>query len=176
MRRVAHLLGMMISRDYCVTLAQYNAWMNRKLYALCSALTDETRKADMHAFFRSIDGTLNHILAVDQMFLSHFREDTPRYLPEGLLLDDFEVLRQRREVVDADLLAWSATVSPEWLAERTSFAHGEDGTPRNVERGFWVVQMFNHQTHHRGQVTTLLTQLGHDIGSTDLHTSVPGGD
>jgi uncharacterized damage-inducible protein DinB len=44
---------------------------------------------------------------------------------------------------------------------------------RTVPRGFWVVQLFNHQTHHRGQITTVLTQLGHDIGSTDLHMSVP---
>jgi uncharacterized damage-inducible protein DinB len=163
----------MISTAYCLTMAQYNAWMNRKIFELCAGLTDDLRKNDLHAFFRSIHGTLDHILAVDLMFLSHFKQGTPRCLPERGLYEDFQALRQRREEVDAEMLAWSGAVSPEWLAKPSGFTHHEDGLPRRVTRGFWVVQMFNHQTHHRGQITTLLTQLGSDIGSTDLHMSVP---
>jgi uncharacterized damage-inducible protein DinB len=163
----------MISPAYCRSMAQYNSWMNAKLFALCAGLTEAERERDLHAFFRSIHGTLDHILAVDQMFLSHFRDGTPRFLPEGELCREFPLLDRRRRELDAKILSWSGTVGADWLAEEAHFTHHEDGRPRLVPRGFWVVQMFNHQTHHRGQVTTLLTQLGHDIGPTDLHMAVP---
>jgi uncharacterized damage-inducible protein DinB len=101
---------------------------------------------------------------------------TGPFLPKGILEDDFEALSRRRRALDAEILLWSAAVSSEWLAEPSIFVHHGDGLPRSVTRGFWVIQMFNHQTHHRGQITTLLTQLGYDIGSTDLHMSVPPQD
>jgi uncharacterized damage-inducible protein DinB len=157
-------------------MAQYASWMNDKLLELCMTLPDEVRKRDQGAFFRSIHGTLDHILAVDTMLLSHFEKGTPTFLPKGILEDDFGALSRRRRALDADILLWSAAVSSEWLAEPSIFVHHGDGLPRSVTRGFWVIQMFNHQTHHRGQITTLVTQLGYDIGSTDLHMSVPPQD
>jgi uncharacterized damage-inducible protein DinB len=166
----------MISTAYCLTMAQYNNWMNRKLFDLRARLTDDLRKRDLHAFFRSIHGTLDHLLAVDAMLLAHFKEGAPRYLPEGELRSDFSELGRRRQKVDAEILAWSGAVSPDWPAQPYAFTNDEDGLPRSVTRSLWVMQLFNHQTHHRGQVTTLLTQLGQDIGSMDLHMSVPGAD
>ena len=123
------------------------------MYRICAELTDEERKADRGAFFRSIHGTLDHLLAVDVMLLAHYTEGKPTFLPTGELCQSFDELRRRREETDAKLLEWSRSLSDEWLEVQ----------------GFWVVHLFNHQTHHRGQITTLLTQLGHDIGSTDLH-------
>jgi uncharacterized damage-inducible protein DinB len=163
----------MIDTAYCLTMAQHGSWMNRKLFDLCATLPDDVRKRDLHAFFRSIHGTLDHILAIDMMFMAHFKEGAPTYLPEGEHWSEFRELRGRREAVDAEIMAWSGGLSAAWLAESSVLAHHGDGLPRHVTRGFWVVQMFNHQTHHRGQVATLLTQLGQDIGSTDLHMSVP---
>jgi uncharacterized damage-inducible protein DinB len=163
----------MITSQYCVVLAEYNSWMNAKMYALCEGLTDSDRKKDLGAFFRSIHGTLNHILACDLMFLASFSKDAAFVECEGDLYDRFPELRQERARVDAQLLEWSKAVSPEWLAALSTYRHHEDGATRTVTQGFWVVHMFNHQTHHRGQITTMLTQLGHDIGSTDLHMSVP---
>jgi uncharacterized damage-inducible protein DinB len=163
----------MITSQYCVTMAQYNSWMNAQMYTLCATLTDEERKRDHRAFFRSIQGTLNHIPAVDLMLLSHFTHGTPTFLPAGDLYENFNELRHRREEVDVAILDWSRSVSVDWLEAPSPYTHHGDSLPRTVTRGFWVVQMFNHQTHHRGQITTVLTQLGHDIGSTDLHMSVP---
>ncbi len=156
----------MISPDYCLTMAGYNAWMNERLYAVCGTLPDELRKRDLSAFFRSIHATLDHVLAVDRMFLSHFKTGARRYLPEGGEFDAFEDLARQRKATDAELLDWAGTVSAKWLAERSSSGR--------TAKGMWVVHMFNHQTHHRGQVTTLLTQQGHDIGATDLPFSLPG--
>ncbi|HSC79312.1 MAG TPA: DinB family protein [Chitinolyticbacter sp.] len=163
----------MITSQYCVVMADYNAWMNAKMYSLCERLTDVDRKKDLGAFFRSIHGTLNHILACDLMFLTSFTKGAAFVECDGDLHEHFTELRQDRAMADSQLLAWSKAVSPEWLATSSTYTHFEDGVPRTVTQAFWVVHMFNHQTHHRGQITTLLTQLGHDIGSTDLHMSVP---
>lgn len=163
----------MIASPYCVAMAEYNAWMNAKMYALCESLSDVVRKKDHRAFFHSIHGTLNHILVCDLTFLSSFSGEAAFVASEGDLHEDFNELRRHRGTVDLQLLQWSKGVSSEWLNTPSTYTHHEDGVARTVTQGFWVVHMFNHQTHHRGQITTLLTQLGHDIGSTDLHMSVP---
>ena len=163
----------MITTPYCAVMAEYNSWMNAKMYARCATLSDVERKKDMQAFFRSIHGTLNHILACDLMFLASFTQDASFVECEGDVHEGFDALRQHRGIVDSQLLQWARGVSSEWLDASSTYTHHEDGAARTVTQGFWVVHMFNHQTHHRGQITTLLTQLGHDIGSTDLHMSVP---
>lgn len=162
----------MIDSLYCRTMATYNAWMNGKIYSLCATLDDAERKADRSAFFRSIHGTLDHLVAVDAMLMSHFGHGTPTFLPRGAVYEDFARMRQRRDELDREILDWSTGISSDWLAGPVTFTHYGDGLPRQVTRGFWVVQMFNHQTHHRGQVTTLLSQLGLDPGSTDLHMGI----
>lgn len=163
----------MITSQYCTTMADYNSWMNAKLYALCAHISDVDRKKNQRAFFRSIHGTLNHILSCDLMFMASFTEDAAFAENEGDLHEHFDELSQHREVVDAEILQWSKAVLPGWLEAPSTYTHYEDGVARTVTQGFWVVHMFNHQIHHRGQITTLLTQMGHDIGSTDLHMSVP---
>jgi len=102
----------MITSQYCVVMAEYNSWMNAKMYALCESLTDIDRKKDLGAFFRSIHGTLNHILACDLMFLASFTKDAAFVECEGDLHEHFTELRQDRARVDARLLEWSRGVSP----------------------------------------------------------------
>lgn len=152
-----------------MTMARYNAWMNTKMYRICAELSDEERKADRGAFFRSIHGTLDHLLAVDVMLLAHYTEGKPTFLPTGELCQSFDELRRRRGEEDAKLLEWSRSLSDEWLEVPSSYTDHVTDLSHVVPRGFWIVHLFNHQTHHRGQITTLLTQLGQDIGSTDLH-------
>src|SRR4029079_16603627 len=69
---------------------------------------------------------------------------------------------------DARLITWAETLTPAWLAETLTYTSQVDGATRTRPRWLLVSHLFNHQTHHRGQVTTLLTQQGHDVGSTDL--------
>ena len=163
----------MVTRDYCITMADYNSWMNAKMYGLCASMADADRKKDQRAFFRSIHSTLNHILACDLSFMASFAGTAQPPETDGDLHQHFDDLRRERTLVDQQIEAWSHSVQPGWLQSPSTYTHNEDGIPRVVTRGFWVVHMFNHQTHHRGQVSTLLTQMGHDIGSTDLHASVP---
>jgi uncharacterized damage-inducible protein DinB len=154
-------------------MAQYNHWMNERLYALCADLDEETRRADRGAFFQSIYGTLNHILLGDKVWLSRFGVES--FKPTSLgqeLHPDFAGLRAEREQKDRLLLDWTATLSAEQLAAPVHYT-----TMAGVAMAppLWVplTHMFNHQTHHRGQLTTLLSQLGIDPGVTDL-IAMPG--
>jgi uncharacterized damage-inducible protein DinB len=159
----------MIDSEHCRVMADYNAWMNSRLYALCADMTDEERKQDRGAFFGSIHRTLNHILYGDLAFLSRLTGD-PAEVPalQGELHSDFGDLRQARETVDARLSDWSATLSQEWLAGDLTFLSKVDNATRTIPRWVTLTHMFNHQTHHRGQITTLLSQMGLDIGPTDI--------
>lgn len=164
----------MIDAAYCQTLARYNQWMNRRLYALCAGLPDTERKRDRGAFFGSIHATLDHLLYGDLALLSRLSGDPPQQPRLGETIhEEFETLRAERERVDARLLAWSAGLTPEWLEARHRFVSQTDGVERILPHWVLVAHLFNHQAHHRGQLTTLLSQLGYDVGETDLH-KLPG--
>jgi uncharacterized damage-inducible protein DinB len=154
--------------------ARYNRWMNETLYAVAGKLTGEERRRDLGAFFRSVHRTLNHLLLADRIWLARFGAGlAPQFSSLGdELYDDFVVLRAERAKTDADLERWAATLTPELLAAPLSYrsSRGEFTHP------LWyaVSHLFNHQTHHRGQVTTLLMQLGHDPGLTDMLAMLRG--
>lgn len=164
----------MMSSDWLRASARYNRWMNDKLYALAATLSDDDRKRDAGAFFKSIHGTLNHLLLADRVWLARFQGIT---VPDGFMgpgirsLDqelfvDFEELRRQRALTDGELSAWVEALTPDRLAAPLEYTrHGQ-----KVAAPLWgaVAHVFNHQTHHRGQVTTLLMQQGHDPGVTDL--------
>ncbi len=150
-------------------LASYNQWMNQRLYAVCAELTDAERRQDRGAFFKSIHGTLNHLLLGDRVWLSRFRgtQFRPRGLDEELYAD-FDELRRERERTDEDIIAWAASLTDEALAGTLRYTTIVNPAPRTYETWVAVAQFFNHQTHHRGQVTALLSQCGKDYGVTDL--------
>ena len=156
--------------------------MNRSIYDTCGALSDEERKRDLHAFFGSIHRTLNHLLLTDRVQLGRFvgAERTRSFDEDGHLLEirsldqelyaDFATLRREREKTDAMIEAWTAAdeITPQFLAREIMYdAMSAPGRFR-VPTWIAVTHFFNHQTHHRGQITTLLSQLGRDPGVTDL--------
>ena len=159
----------MIDAEYCRAMADYNAWMNDRLYALCAEMTDAERKLDRGAFFRSIHLTLNHILAGDAIILARITDDfsdvpaNPREMH-----GDFAELARARKAMDRRLFDWAAAVTPDWLSQDMTFLSQIDNREHTLPRWLMCVQLFNHQTHHRGQVTTLLSQMGLDIGTTDI--------
>ena len=149
-------------------MAGYNRWMNEKLYALCAQLPDDERKRDRKAFFRSIHGTLNHLLLTDRGWLGRFNGKpwTFRSLDQELY-DNFEELCHERARTDREIEDFVAALSPERLAEDITY-QTYAGTTFTHSLGPALVHLFNHQTHHRGQLTTLLNQLGIDPGVTDV--------
>lgn len=161
-------------------LARYNRWMNRKLFALAGGLEDVVRKRDLGAFFGSVHGTLNHLLLADRAWLFRITKDGERYasktvagepiLITGLrheLYADFDVLHRERERTDEDLLEWIYGLDEAALDGTIDYTT-TSGEPQSHVLWWAVGHLFNHQTHHRGQLTTLLSQLGLDPGVTDL--------
>ena len=159
----------MVSAQYAQTFARYNAWMNSRLFALCATLPDLELHADRGAFFKSIHATLNHIAYADLAFLSRFTGTPAEAPPLGVdLFGGFAALRLEREAIDRRLIEWTATLDDGWLAAPLTYTSKVDGATRTRPRWMLLAHVFNHQAHHRGQVTTLLAQQGLDIGSTDL--------
>jgi uncharacterized damage-inducible protein DinB len=102
-----------ITASYVRLMADYNAEMNRRLYAAASHLSDTDRKADRGAFWSSIHGTLNHLLWGDMQWMSRFDNWPKPTVPikqSATLIDDFATLQARRETADADILDWAARV------------------------------------------------------------------
>ncbi|MBI2750753.1 MAG: DinB family protein [Burkholderiales bacterium] len=166
-------------------LARYNQWFNACLLDACETLTDEQRKQDRGAFFGSIHRTLNHLLVADPIWLQRFRQcgrdhgwdatflsDAVVGLPEGttlstVLFDDWAALRARRAELDVAILQWLADMPADFAGCTMRYANSA-GVRREHPAWQALTHFFNHQTHHRGQVTALLAQAGVDPGVTDL--------
>jgi len=159
----------MIDRAFCELMARYNRWMNERLYALCAGMTDAERKRDRGAFFGSIHGTLNHLLWGDRMWMGRFTGPPCPHPAFGAdMFGDFAELAREREATDRAMLAWAEHVPGEWLASTLTYTSKVDGKTRSLPAAVAVVHLFNHGTHHRGQLTTLMKQAGLDPGVTDL--------
>lgn len=168
-----------------VLMAQYNRWMNDRLYAAAAGLDAAALTADRGAFFGSILGTLNHIAVADTIWLHRFARHQAGFaslaalsgfaIPSSLgqpLAADLPGLQRYREQLDALIEGWVAELRPEHLAASIAYANMA-GVPARRNFAAMLQHFFNHQTHHRGQVSTLLHQAGVDIGVTDLLALIP---
>lgn len=149
--------------------ANYNCWMNERLYAVCADIGDAGRRRDLGAFFRSIHGTLNHILLADCVWLGRLTKRPFPVISLGQeLYADFVELRAQRAGTDAELAAYVHGLGQDDLAGLVRYTSISSGKASALPRGVVLTHVFNHQTHHRGQVTALISRLGYDIGATDL--------
>lgn len=150
-------------------MSAYNRWMNQRIYALCEEIPDARRKRDIGAFFKSIHGTLNHILLADRVWIGRFKHQP--FVVAALdqeLYADFSELRAEREKTDQEIEVWVESLTAADLGSELHYQSIVNPTPKSHPMGFALMHFFNHQTHHRGQITTLLSQLGIDPGVTDL--------
>ncbi len=161
----------MITPAFVQTMARYNRWQNESLYKAASTLDDATRRQDRGAFFGSIHGTLSHILWGDEMWMHRFA-GWPK--PEcgirdsASCHDDWAQLGERRAGRDDAMLTWAGALGPEWLAGDMTWFSGAANKELSRPRALLVAHMFNHQTHHRGQVHAMLTAAGARPDDTDL--------
>ncbi len=142
---------------YFNLLARYNAWANERLYAACAALAESELKAKRRAFFGSIHATLNHILVGDRLWMSRLAGGTLVLPLNKILYEKFAPLRAARRAQDALLLGLVDGIAASRLDEPLHYRNtkGEDfATPHRLVLG----HLFNHQTHHRGQVHDMLSQ------------------
>jgi uncharacterized damage-inducible protein DinB len=169
-------------------MAQYNQWMNQKLYEACEKISPEQLSENRGAFFGSILGTLNHLVVADTICLkllvsariSRNTLSAMKQIPypkalNDILFNNLKELKNRREQLDQLLLAFSEELqkAPETTLQKAITYKNTKGVSSNKCLFSLLMHLFNHQTHHRGQITTLLSQLGIDIGITDLVTILP---
>ena len=150
-------------------MAAYNRWMNERLYAVCAEIPDAERKRDTGAFFKSIHGTLNHLLVGDKLWLGRFLGvPFPVASLDQELYGDFEEMRAERERVDDVIIEFTGTLDASAIDEKFRFTTMVDPAERTYIFRHVLQHFFNHQTHHRGQLTTLISQAGYAPGVTDL--------
>lgn len=160
--------------------ARYNRWMNDKLYAAAWQLGEAAVRHDRGAFFGSIWGTLNHLVVADALWLQRLAHHEPALpslsvvaawpAPSSLahaMADDLAGLQSRRTVLDEAFIGVCAEL-PDALLDTTLRFHSTQGQAFAKSVHEVLLHVFNHQTHHRGQATTLFTQAGMDVGVTDL--------
>jgi uncharacterized damage-inducible protein DinB len=137
-------------------LARYNRLANDRLYASCAELSDAARKQTRPAFFKSIHGTLNHIMVGDRIWLARFEgREAPSTRLDAILYEDFE----------AD---FAASVTDAFLAGTVQYENNE-GRIFDDPADMLVSHFFNYQTHHRGQVHDMLCQTDVTPPVLDLH-------
>ncbi len=166
-------------------LAEYNESMNTKLYAAAGQLSVDQLNEDRGAFFGSLIGTMNHIVAGDTIWLQRFAAHPAGFpalkpmltlsAPAGLTAvfsTDLAVLSAHRSSLDGIIRQWAAQLSDGDLQHVFQYKNTK-GVPSQKRFASVVLHFFNHQTHHRGQASTLLSQAGVDIGVTDLLAWVP---
>ncbi len=150
-------------------LAHYNAWMNKNLYAHLGDMADEHRKQNMQLFFGSIHGTLNHLLLVDRLWLARLQGET--YPIESLdqeLYSEFAQLRLQRKKTDRKLAEHIEGLNEADLETPVTYTSATSGQQRSFTTPTVLMHVFNHQTHHRGQITAAMSQFGVEYGVTDL--------
>jgi uncharacterized damage-inducible protein DinB len=161
----------MIDRAYVQRMARYNRWQNENLYGVADRLSAEERRRERGAFFGSIEKTLNHLLWGDRAWMSRFAAapKPPGGIAESVALHgDWAHLKTERADFDRTIINWADTVEPAWLAADQTYLSVAIGREVTKPRWVLVTHMFNHQTHHRGQVHCMLTQAGGRPSDTDL--------
>lgn len=149
--------------------AKYNKWMNDHFYMLCDSIADEERKRDVGAFFKSIHGTLNHILLGDRLWMSRFQNtDFDIESLDQELYSDYGELKKQRAITDSNISNYVGTLTSDALNQPITFVSKVKQSEHTYILRDCVLHFFQHQIHHRGQVSTLISQLGIDIGVTDM--------
>ncbi len=152
----------MNARDHFATLARYNLWATTTLFEHVDTLPEDEYRRDMGLFFKSVHGSLNHLLVGQHnLWLRRFAEGVS---PTVALNEEVEADRKRlRERLTADAQDWLALVAalPEARFDGTLDYTTTKGVAQSLPFAATLAHVFNHGTHHRGQITAALTALGH---------------
>ncbi|MGB1237908.1 MAG: DinB family protein [Pseudomonadales bacterium] len=170
---------MSLQRQF-TTLANYNRAQNEALYQCCAQLSDEQRREELGLFFGSIHATLNHILLGDTLWLRRFCAQYPdpqlqQQLDrigqierlDQILFEDYDLLHKTRIRLDHAIQTYMLHLNEDDFAANCAYSNTK-GESLSKPFSLLLLHFFNHQTHHRGQLSTALQQLGHNWGDTDL--------
>lgn len=155
-------------KAHCLSLSHYHLWAFQKLYAALQKVSDDDYRADMGLFFRSVHGTLNHLLLADRVWHARFAgtaAPAARALDEELVVD-----RAALEAATyAQCRAWREVIAghPADAFGETLTYHNMAGVPCRTPFGKTLLHVFNHGTHHRGQISGVISRLGFPVPEMD---------
>jgi len=149
------------------TLYDYNSWANHRTLEASAALTPEQFTRDLGASFGSVRDTLAHIYGAEWFWLERWHGRTPAKLPSPADFPDFEAVRRGFAEIDRNLVDYVASLTQDDLQRVLQFKTLA-GVPYSAPLAPCLQHVANHSTYHRGQVTTLLRQLGAKAVSTDM--------
>ncbi len=148
-------------------LYDFNAWANHRTIEACSALAPGQFTRDLASSFRSVRDTLAHIYGTQWIWLERWHSRTPAALPSAADFPDLDTVRRRFIEIDRNLVDFAASLNADDLHRVVHFKTVA-GTPQAEPLWQTLQHLANHSTYHRGQVTTLLRQLGAKATGTDL--------
>ncbi len=150
-------------------LARYNRIANERLFAKCAQLDDAEYRKERAGSFGSIHGLLNHILLGDRRWMGLFESGERVIAPSAqILYDDFSDLQSARTGEDMRIEAFFVGINAAFWSR--SFAYTNNQGQDYVETAHVACShLFNHQTHHRGQVVVMLSQTPVVPPPLDLH-------
>ncbi|UYN94289.1 MAG: damage-inducible protein DinB [Enhydrobacter sp.] len=151
------------------TFAAYNRWANGRLHDAAATLDESAYRADRGVFFRSMHGTLNHLLVTDRIWMQRFTGtgEAPERL-DTILHERLVDLRGARDTEDRRIVDYVESLDDERLAG--TIRYRRVSTPEEFVQPLApaLAHWFNHQTHHRGQAHAILTGLGKMAPELDL--------
>lgn len=175
----------MSEKSQLLLMAEYNRLMNQRMVKASENLSNDSLGENKGAFFKSIIGTMNHILIGDNLWLKRFSAHPSAYVslvsisgfkvPEVLgeiLFSDLASFKEERSILDDVILDWCHELKEVDLDKPFQYTNF-NGEVHNKRFGDLILHIFLHQIHHRGQITTLLSQESIDFGETDLPEIVP---
>ncbi len=157
-----------MDKSYFEQMARYNQWANSRLFDVVSTVSAREFEQDCDVFFKSLKGTLNHVLVGDIVWLARL-EGEPRLdlKLDDILHHDAEKLRLARLVQDEKILSFCETLDAAFLETQLSYKSIISGEYEASVK-MVLAHVFNHQTHHRAHAHACLTRLGKPAPDIDL--------
>jgi uncharacterized damage-inducible protein DinB len=147
-------------KTHFVMMANYNEWANARLFRAAGTLNEALYRKDVGAYFRSLHGTLNHLLVADRIWMRRLTGtgEHPERL-KAILFEDLPSLRAARVEEDSRIIAFVKSLDEPAFEEVWDY-RTLSGAPQRQRRREILAHLFNHETHHRGQAHAILTVLG----------------
>ncbi len=150
-------------------MARYNAWANERLLAAVAGLSEADYWADGGVFFKSVAGTLNHLIVADRIWMQRFTGvGSGNWRLDEIVWQSFGELAADRRIIDNGIIAYVDGLDQDALRQVVRFKRVSTDEVVEKQRAPLMAHMFNHQTHHRGQAHALLTRFVGEAPELDL--------
>ena len=156
-------------KEHFKMMAAYNTWAHDRVYTVSEQLDPEDFSRDTGAFFRSMQGTLNHLLVADRIWMRRFTGEGPNHTRlDDVPFPEFEALRGERIALDRRIGEWIDGADADSLTGTFTYTPVSASKPVTQKLTPALTHLFNHQTHHRGHAHMILSVLGKDPPPLDL--------